>query len=70
MSIRDVGLRQSVTPRAKDISERITAAIAAGGTPERMAELHDYQRAIDMTMAWQADMGADEHKAWLEILGG
>jgi len=68
LSIRDIGLRTSVTPRATDISDRIAAAVAAGGTLERLARLKEWQDVINWCFAWQKDLDADEHAAWLELL--
>jgi len=77
LSIRDIGLRESVTPRATDISDRIAQAIAMlphvdvdHEMAERRSRLKEWQFVICMEIAHGKDMDADEHTAWLELVGG
>lgn len=62
VEVRDVGLRESVTPRAADISDRLRAAKdAPGADPDQLAE---WALAIDYTLAWGVDLTAEEYAEW------
>jgi len=75
--LQDIGLRESVTPRAHDIRARVTKALEAmprldvdREMEERRSRLKEWQFVMNLVMASQRDLQADEHAAWLELLGG
>lgn len=67
MNVQDI-LRESVTPRATDISDRIRLEIPVA-IGERKQQLIEWAFVIDMTLAWGTDFSAEEHAEWLEKLG-
>lgn len=77
LNLRDIGLRPTVTPRATDISDRIAALLEAlprldvdNAMAEKRSRLKEWQFVVLMTIAHGRDMDADEHSAWLELVGG
>lgn len=68
MEVRDVGLRESVTPRAVDISDRI-AMVIQSSAGERRLQLEEWAIAIDYTIAWGRDLTASEYAEWKAKLG-
>lgn len=73
VEVRDVGLRESVTPRAAAVANRITEAMAnlarCPDAAERRQQLKEWQFVIDMTIAWGRDLTVAELVEWNERLG-
>lgn len=68
LEVRDVGLRESVTPRAADVSDRIAVAMSTA-QGERRQTLEEWAVAIDYTLAWGRDLSAEEYQEWKAKLG-